>query len=435
MTDNAMIITDNQGFILDCNEHIEAMFNMPRVSLVNRHITEYINEFKILGVLKAEIPYKFFANTLRNIIFKETLEVSIKPYHDNEDIGGMVVSIQRHHNSIKANEAESIQTVSKAFDFIIGQSDSIKIVKKLASVASCGNSTILFTGESGTGKELFAQAVHNAGNRRKGPFVSINCTAIPADLIEAELFGYEEGAFTGAGKNGRIGKFEAANDGTIFLDEIGDMPMNLQVKLLHVLQNKSFTRVGSSNELLTNARVIAATNQNLEDGMKAGKFREDLYYRLNVIPIDIPPLRERQGDIKLLMDYYLDYYNVQLVKAIHGFVDEVKLLFANYQWPGNIRELKNAIEYSVNMNSGSWIDMDSIPMQIKNSKSIDCSYRSLKVQAEEYEKRIVSQRINSYRSMGFSVEEIIEKLGISKATFYRKCGPLFNNIGDRESLA
>lgn len=212
--------------------------------------------------------------------------------------------------------------------------------KRNALIASRSTSTILITGESGTGKELFARSIHNHSDRVDNPFVTVNCAAIPDNLLESELFGYEEGSFTGAKKGGKLGKFELADKGTIFLDEIGDMSLHLQAKLLRVLQERELDKIGGKSNIFIDVRIIAATNKNLETMVKNGSFREDLYYRLNVIPIKLPSLRERRGDIPLLINYMIDEYSHKLEKEILGIDENAKQLLINYSWPGNIESYK-----------------------------------------------------------------------------------------------
>jgi transcriptional regulator with PAS, ATPase and Fis domain len=235
------------------------------------------------------------------------------------------------------------------FDDIIGTSHAITQVKQHALTASKYDSNILLTGETGTGKGLFARAIHNASPRRDYPFVAVNCTAIPESLLESELFGYEAGAFTGASKNGKPGKFELANHGTLFLDEIGDMPLFLQAKLLRATQNMEITRVGGLYPKRIDARIISATNQDLEEHIRTHRFRDDLYYRLCVVPISLPPLKQRLDDIPVLADYFITRYAHQFNKVVSGLTDDALDLLMEYDWPGNARELENVIEYAVNV--------------------------------------------------------------------------------------
>jgi DNA-binding NtrC family response regulator len=249
-----------------------------------------------------------------------------------------------HTRLINENERLKSQLYSKyKFDNIIGQSDAIRKVLSLVEKVADSDSTILITGESGTGKELIAKAIHYNSPRATKAFVPINCGAIPGELLESELFGHVKGAFTGA-INNRMGRFELANHGSIFLDEIGDLSMNLQVKLLRVLQEKRFEAVGSAKTMEADVRVVAATNVNLTEAVKLGRFREDLFYRLNVIPINIPPLRERREDIPLLIQHFITVFNDKKSTKIEGVSDDAMDLLFMYNWPGNIRELENFVE-------------------------------------------------------------------------------------------
>ncbi len=252
---------------------------------------------------------------------------------------------------------------------IVGKSPAIRhvfdIVKKVASA----DSTVLITGESGTGKELIAQAIHMAGDRRNGPFVPVNCAAIPEELLESELFGHEKGAFTHAIRT-RIGRFELANKGTIFLDEIGDMSPSLQVKLLRVLQERRFERVGGMKTVEIDIRVIAATNIDLEEAVKEGRFREDLYYRLNVIPIKVPPLRERVTDIPLLLDYFLEKCSSRKGASVKGIDETARQCLLSYDWPGNVRELENVMERMVILSNGPVITVEDLPERIAKAAGI-----------------------------------------------------------------
>ncbi|MCF0144678.1 MAG: sigma 54-interacting transcriptional regulator, partial [Firmicutes bacterium] len=242
-----------------------------------------------------------------------------------------------------------------SLESIISKSPEMEQVKRRAFQVAHSDSTILITGESGTGKGLLARSIHRESDRADQPFVTVNCAAIPEMLLESELFGYEKGAFTGAEKDGKPGKFQLADKGTIFLDEIGDMPLHLQVKLLNCLQNKQVDPVGGSKPVDVDVRVIAATNKELEKMIEEKTFREDLYFRLNVIPIYLPPLRERREDVDILLDFALRKFNLRLNKRIIGFSEEARRVLNKYSWPGNVREIENAVEYAVNMEDGEYI--------------------------------------------------------------------------------
>ena len=306
------------------------------------------------------------------------------------------------------------------FEDIVGCDPSIMKVKEQARKCADTSSNVMLYGESGTGKELFARAIHNCSIRKDNPFVAINCAAIPEGLLESELFGYEEGAFTGARNSGKPGKFELASGGTVFLDEIGDMPVHLQAKLLRVLQERYIERVGGNGAIPVDIRIISATHKNLEELVDSRQFRGDLYYRLNVIPLYIPPIRERKKDIELLMDYLLKKYNKILLKNKKGFTEEVVDLFKKYTWKGNIREMENAIEYAINMETSDMITMNSIPPKIKKiiglSKPIESDFKSL----EQIEKEEIEKVLKYYGDDSLAIKKCSEILGISIATLYRK---------------
>jgi DNA-binding NtrC family response regulator len=287
------------------------------------------------------------------------------------------------------------------FENFIGDSKPIQKVFELIEKVADTDSTVLITGESGTGKELIAKAIHYNSNRRDNPMVVINCGAIPEELLESELFGHEKGAFTGAHKM-RVGRFELANGGTIFLDEIGDMSPNLQVKLLRVLQEQKFERVGGTRTLEIDVRIIAATNKNLINAVTKGSFREDLFYRLNVIPVKVPPLRIRKSDIPLLVDFFLKKFNKQKRKRIEGLAPEALDTLTAYGWPGNVRELENLIERLVILANGDVIDMDDVPESIKGKtarmESLDVKIPKDGIvfdhAVEEYEKKLILQALS-----------------------------------------
>ena len=300
------------------------------------------------------------------------------------------------------------------FDSIIGVSEKYHEVMKLAITAAKSTSSILLLGESGTGKEMFAQAIHNKSNRKHGPFIAINCGAVPRNLIESELFGYEGGAFTGSNKEGHMGKFELADEGTLFLDEIADMPLDLQVVLLRVLQNKEVIRIGGYKAKKIDVRIIAATNTDLELAIKNRTFRQDLYYRLNVFPIKIPPLRERLEDIKLLIKHFINKYNITLNKEIVGIEAEAYEILQNHIWPGNIRELENVIERAMNITQGTQILKDDLPIDISNS--IKQTIPRMEYGLEKANREILLSRIKNNKG---NMRKTATELGIGRSTLYR----------------
>jgi transcriptional regulator with PAS, ATPase and Fis domain len=331
--------------------------------------------------------------------------------------------------AVRAAEQEQVSTYSwkpVKLEDIEGKSEAMAAVKDTVSRIVSSNSTVLITGESGTGKELIARAIHAESDRWNKPFIAINCGAIPDTLLESELFGYVRGAFSGADPKGKIGKFELANKGVIFLDEIGDLPMFLQVKLLRVIQERKIARIGSNQMLDLDIRIIAATNKDLKKYVRENRFREDLYYRLNVIPIKLPPLRERKEDIEAIFGAMLRKYNRQLRTSIEGIDPEALQLLLDYPWPGNARELENTVEFMVNMSGGSGILRKSnLPEAIlsyrpapKNGLVPEAGgeIRTLK----EMEKEYIIKAVELFGSDTKGKKLAAEKLGIGIATLYRK---------------
>ncbi|KEI79630.1 AAA family ATPase [Clostridium botulinum] len=327
------------------------------------------------------------------------------------------------HLKSKISKVSGGREVIKVED-IIGQSQAMVQLKNRIKKIASSSSTVLITGESGTGKEVIARAIHCESDKNTNPFIAINCGAIPDALLESELFGYVRGAFSGADPNGRVGKFELANNGIIFLDEIGDMPLYLQVKILRVLQERKLVRIGSNHLIDLDIRVIAATNKDLKKLIKENKFREDLYYRLNVIPLKIPPLRERKEDIELLMEMLIKKYNGLFGKIVHKIDKECKNILIDYPWYGNVRELENAVEFMINMADDSGIvTMDMLPANIVENKNfqghgmnIDENIRPLK----DVEKDYILRALDIYGHDTKGKRLAAERLGIGIATLYRK---------------
>ena len=330
------------------------------------------------------------------------------------------------HSKIKNMENElqtykthltQLNTASYCFDDIIGISEKICVAKSIAQKAAQTHSNVLILGESGTGKELFAHAIHLASDRLYAPFVKVNCGAIPTGLLESELFGYVGGAFTGAKKEGKIGKFEQADGGTIFLDEIGDMPLHMQVKLLRAIQEKEVDKIGSTGSKKIDVRIIAATNRNLEKSMHEGNFREDLYYRLNVVTIYIPALRERTDDILLIADSLIKKISKDLNKEVIGISKDSEDFIKNYPWEGNIRELENILERAINIIEGSnIISPIDLPEKItgrKESKII----KSLEETMIVAEKQAI---IDALKAAGGNKTRAAKNLQIGRTSLYEK---------------
>lgn len=425
-THEGIFAINNKGYIHRCNSMAETLFNTTKLDIVGKHISKFMFGTPALEVLRSGIGYTENEEVYTNDKEKMHFIVTVKPIIKNDEISGAVISFRDIVEAQKLVYNINNRAYKYTFNDIIGNSNSIRRAINQAQLTARGSSTVLITGESGTGKEMFAKSIHYASSRSKGPFVTVNCGAIPENLLESELFGYEKGAFTGASDKGKVGKFEAANGGTIFLDEVGDMPLHLQVKILHVLQNMRFERVGGNKTIIVDLRVVAATNKDLEQMIHEGSFREDLYYRLSVIPLSIPPLRERKDDIKMLMYHFLSKYNNFMSKRITGFAPAVVELYENYDWPGNVRELENAIEYGVNMAFGDQIGMDAVPARLFRADiSLDLTNDNLTLseQMKNIEKEIIATKLRKYSGNG-GKDLVAKELGLSRATLYRKLAEL-----------
>jgi len=320
------------------------------------------------------------------------------------------------------NETEMVSSPGETGqDEIIGSSKRMVEIYRLVEKVAPTTTTVLITGETGTGKELLARAIHMNSPRINNPFIKINCVSIAENLVESELFGFEKGAFTGA-VNKKPGRFELAHTGTLFLDEIGDLPKDMQGKILRVIQEQEFERVGGLETIKVDVRLITATNKDLLQEVKEGRFREDLYYRLNVVPMDLPPLRERKGDIERLADYFLDRFNKKLDRGIKNIDPEVRKLFARYSWPGNIRELENLMERLVLLAAGETISIGDIPPEIHASvvaettasgsgESEGTLWDSLKDKTEQLEKNMI---VKILEDCNRNISKAAVKLGLSR---------------------
>ncbi len=345
--------------------------------------------------------------------------VTCNPFKSPPSPDGAVVLV-RESQRIKRLVRNFIGGEAKiTFDNIVGQNPDFRRSLRTAEIAASSDSNILLLGESGTGKDIFAQAMHNASPRRNNPYLAINCAALPRELIASELFGYEDGAFTGARKGGNMGKFELADQGTIFLDEIGDMPLDLQASLLRVLEEKTVMRLGGSKMIPINVRIIAATNQNLESMMEENRFRRDLFYRLGVIRINIPALRNRRDDILLLAEYFVRKICDRLNRPIMTLSPEVAEAFKNYGWPGNIREMQNLLEGAIQLSAGQVITLDMIggffmpkaqPVAPAPAPVADSTVQDL-------EKQMILDYLEKYK---YNKSKVATALGISRRTLYRR---------------
>ncbi|HLA04621.1 MAG TPA: sigma-54-dependent Fis family transcriptional regulator [Syntrophales bacterium] len=415
-TTDGIISIDSTGIITQLNSCGAKILGInPRDSIGKHAEVVFKKSSAILQALSSGTEYRE-----QEIVVDEygkKLSHSVTPLRDDlgNSIGALAVlkEVKEKHIA-KRNVAPSAKYV---FEDIFGESESVSKAVQWAKIASKSPSTVLLTGESGTGKELFAQAIHNGSPRKDRPFIAINCAALPETLIESELFGYEEGSFTGSKKGGQIGKFELANCGTIFLDEVGDIPLFTQVKLLRVIQEKKISRIGSANETAVDIRIIAATHKDLKEEVHKGNFRKDLYYRLNVITICIPPLRDRMDDLALLAKHFVNKLSTKLVKKNISIADDFIEKIKSYSWPGNIRELENAIERAINLvEDGGSITSEFLFFDASPPARTDERITEIK-SLKEIEKDTIVNALNLYKG---NILKVSAKLGIGRNTLYRK---------------
>jgi len=340
----------------------------------------------------------------------------VKPF-DPDEINLVIKKILEHQKLVDENLFLRRELTKRyTFQDIIGKSPAMQKVFELIKTVGPTKSTVLIQGESGTGKELVARAIHQISPRAQQPFVTVSCGALTETLLESELFGHEKGAFTGAVVQ-RKGKFELANGGTIFLDEIGDIDPKTQADLLRVLQEREFTRVGGQEPLKVDVRVIAATNKDLPNLMREGKFREDLYYRLNVIAMSLPPLRERKEDITPLADHFLHKYNIENNKKIQRLSEDALKILLDYRWPGNVRELEHAVEHAVTIEKTNIITAESLPPAFQAGEAGPCVYPAEDKPLEEVEKEYIQRLLNKHQ---WNIQKAAMILNIDRTTLYNK---------------
>ncbi len=411
-----IIVIDGDEKIQEINPQARRMLELEGEPFTGKSIYEIIlsgiNFLKIMTDGK-NIYDREASLTLRKKVFHCSVSTSL--IQSEGTINGIVITIKEakllHQLVGKISGARAYLS----FSDIIGTSPALQDAVKVAKTAGKSRSNVLLLGESGTGKELFAQSIHNFSDRAHHSFIAVNCGALPRDLVESELFGYEGGAFTGSKKEGRPGKFELADEGTIFLDEIGDMPLEAQVNLLRVLQNAEVVRVGGTYPKKIDVRVIAATNQDLKKAVEHKTFREDLYYRLNVLAITIPPLRDRTEDIASLAQYFARKSAHAMNKTLAGISPEAMQLLQQYQWPGNIRELENVIERAVNIMEQAFVTPNELPDYIKNTIQREPAIEGATLKAQEY-----LSIIRMLEETGGNLREAAKQLGISRGTLYNK---------------
>lgn len=401
---------------------------------------QFVNQtaLKTLGVVQNNIigkPIRFRPLTFESdfthghmqhiVSWDDKSELIIGQLHNIQGRQLFLMAFHQSHTSFSVANAPDEPHIEQ----LVGECRVMRQLKRLISRIAPSPSSVMVVGESGTGKEVVARAIHKLSGRRNKPFIAINCAAIPEQLLESELFGYVKGAFTGASANGKTGLIQAANTGTLFLDEIGDMPLMLQAKLLRAIEARELLPIGASSPIQVDIRIISATNQNLAQFIAEGKFREDLFYRLNVIPITLPPLRERQEDIELLVHYFLHLHTRRLGSVYPGIAPDVVEILRKHRWPGNLRELSNLMEYLVNVvPSGEVIDSTLLPPNLLNNGTTEQSDVTEVTEAhlslddaggtalEEMEKQMIREALSRHNSK----KQVADELGIGIATLYRK---------------
>ena len=421
-----ILAIDNDCNISYINRAAEQMLNRFGKNLIGKPVQQFFPDSPLPSIIsnrkpisKGELNYHgdqheySFAFSAYPIILDDSVVGAVKIFRHSADMAEHADSLSRSHEII-------------TFTDIIGESPAIQVLIKRATTVAASRSTILLLGKSGTGKEMFAKAIHQASPYKNRTFQVINCSAIPETLLESELFGYEEGAFTGARRGGKPGKFELADGGTLFLDEIGDMPLFLQAKLLRVLENNTLERIGGTRKYSFNVRIIAATNNNLDKMVEENRFRSDLYYRLNVIPLQLPALRERDKDILILAEYLLEKYSFLLGKNILSLDRDVRDIFFSYSWPGNVRELENVIEYAVNFEQTEYLTKTSLPQWLTEKRELPDHQTILKNKTRQWEHSLIESMIKEYGTSLEAKKTIAKHLGISITTLYRK----LNNLGN-----
>jgi PAS domain S-box-containing protein len=430
-----IVIVDKSGKVTMINQSYCDFLGVERAKVIGRQVVDVIPNTRMHVVAqggKAEIT------EIQRINEHNCVVTRIPIVKDGETVGAVGKVVFKDVKDLKIlfnkltklefeleyykEELQKVYGGKYTFDSIIGNSEKMEWIKSIAFKAAKGNSTVLILGESGTGKEVFAQAIHNGSIRSKDPFIKVNCAALPENLLETELFGYDEGAFTGAKKGGKPGKFELANKGTIFLDEIGDMPISMQVKLLRVLQEREVERVGGTKTIKLDLRVIAATNRDLTKMIEQGQFRQDLYYRLDIISLAIPPLRERMEDIPMLCDMLLKKINKRVQHYVEGTLPATLKLLMTYKWPGNVRELENVLERALNLMDDNevLIAPEHLPPVIKKTikmtEPIEVSENLAEI-LDDTEKQAI---LKVLEEAGGNKSKAAKLLGIHRSGFYQK---------------
>ena len=420
--------TDNYGLITHINRSAASILQAEPQAAINQNIAKLIDNTEsnhyFINLVRSKRNVTDIPITISRNNQKIKCTVSCTQLADLDDRPlGRVVILQDFQRINKLVHEITGSHAKIHFNDIIGKSNCFMDTLRIARAVAASDCNVLLLGESGTGKDMFAQAIHNASIRAKQPFIAINCAALPKELITSELFGYDEGAFTGARKGGNPGKFELADQGTIFLDEIGEMPMDTQATLLRVLEEQLIMRVGGKEYLPVNVRVIASTNRDLAQEVNKNSFRRDLYYRLKTMAITLPPLRERKDDVYDLIDHFIKKASSRIGKNIEKLDSEALNILLNYPWPGNIRELQNVIEHAIILSSSPVINKELLPAELISNSSINPAQSSSLDSLDgkdSYIRNIEKQAISDYLAKYGNKKIVAKQLGISRSTLYRK---------------
>lgn len=426
----AICVIDKDGKVVLWNKKAVELYDVSAEEILGRHIKDFFPDAMVLKVLESRMPAENIYHTPKKdyhiiinaipIWIDEKLVGVVSTDRDITEVEKLSKELQRANDTLRFLEDEVKKLSDKDFGKIIGKNE--KMIKRVEMAKKVAKSkvSVLITGESGTGKEVFARAIHEYSGE-KGLFVPVNCSAIPNELFESEFFGYEQGAFTGASRKGKLGLFELAQNGTIFLDEIGDLPMYMQAKLLRVLQEKQIKKVGGENFIPVNARILSATNKDLAKLVEEGSFREDLYYRINVVEINLPPLRERGEDVLLLIYSFLKDLSEKNNREVPSIDAETLEILQNYGWKGNIRELKNTIEHLIVLSQDNRITKDLIPQYIKNNIEVKYTVEKESFDINQSTKRLEIHLIEeALNSVNGSKVKAAKLLNIPRATLYYK---------------
>lgn len=434
MIHDVVLVIDSDTTIVYANKAYAEILGVPVHKVLGKRLDKIEPEAGIIRIQRTEEVLQnrqSYLNSLGIDVFG-----SVFPLYDGSQMIGSVGVFKNITEEVRLTQevqrtegvADYLQeqlnqreALPLSFQEYIGQNSHLQETLLLAAKVARTDSTVLIRGESGVGKEVLARAIHNSSRRSSKPLIKVNCAAIPENLLESELFGYEEGAFTGAKKGGKMGKFELSHGGTIFLDEVGDMSLNMQAKLLRVLQEREIERVGGNKTIKLNLRVVAATNRDLDAMMNEGTFRRDLYYRLNIISLFLPPLRERKDDILALAEYYLDKYSQQFDNPTPSLSPVTLTLLQNYDWPGNVRELQNVLEHALIISGGTSIEPQHLPAHLlkdrKSLRVVQEKHSGMKDAIGKMESELIATALRNSKG---NRTQAMQALGISRRAFYDK---------------